>query len=139
VLGFVCAYLVPALKYPPNPPGVSAELEMGARTGRYFVIMLIAVVAAIGAIIAGRALTERLGGWNATIVATVGFGVVCGLAVLVLPLSPMHTEGFPPDLLWRFRLASIGTQAVLWISMGLLFGALTERAAHRESRAPVAA
>jgi predicted cobalt transporter CbtA len=29
--------------------------------------------------------------------------------------------------LWQFRLASLGTQAVLWITLGLGFGWLTER------------
>ena len=44
-------------------------------------------------------------------------------------------------LLWRFRLASLGTQAVLWTTMGLLFGALTERSLQerrRQQAAPAA-
>ncbi len=42
--------------------------------------------------------------------------------------------GFPATLLWRFRLASLGTQAVLWTTMGLLFGALTERSLQERRR-----
>jgi predicted cobalt transporter CbtA len=34
-------------------------------------------------------------------------------------------------LLWQFRLASLGMQLVMWATIGLLFGALTERAASR--------
>jgi len=30
-------------------------------------------------------------------------------------------------VLWRFRVASLGTQLVLWAGIGLLFGALAER------------
>jgi len=31
-------------------------------------------------------------------------------------------------VLWRFRIASMGMQFVMWSSIGLLFGWLTERA-----------
>jgi predicted cobalt transporter CbtA len=34
---------------------------------------------------------------------------------------------FPAAVLWQFRLASLGTQAVLWATLGLLFGWLTDR------------
>jgi hypothetical protein len=36
-------------------------------------------------------------------------------------------KGFPADTLWRFRLASLGTQACIWATLGLGFGALAER------------
>ena len=41
---------------------------------------------------------------------------------------------FPASVLWRFRLASLGTQLVLWLGMGLIFGALTERALRPHTR-----
>ena len=34
---------------------------------------------------------------------------------------------FPADVLWRFRLASLGLQVVLWSTIGLVFGVLAER------------
>jgi hypothetical protein len=37
---------------------------------------------------------------------------------------------FPATLLWSFRLASLGTQVVLWTGIGLLFAALM----HHERR-----
>ena len=47
-------------------------------------------------------------------------------------------EHFPATVLWQFRLAALGTQLVLWATLGLLFGWLTERrlqrAAPHESR-----
>jgi predicted cobalt transporter CbtA len=36
---------------------------------------------------------------------------------------------FPATVLWRFRLAALGTQLLLWGVIGGLFGALTERRA----------
>jgi Probable cobalt transporter subunit (CbtA) len=35
-------------------------------------------------------------------------------------------EDFPATLLWRFRLASLGTQTVLWTVLGLGFAAALE-------------
>src|SRR5437588_264847 len=72
---------------------------------------------------------------------TVGLGTgiaVAGVVALVV-LSYVVTPGvdevpavFPATLLWKFRMASIGTQAVLWGTLGVPFGALTER--HESSR-----
>ena len=39
-------------------------------------------------------------------------------------------------MLWRFRLASLGIQAVLWTTLGLGFGTLTERSLASAPPAP---
>jgi predicted cobalt transporter CbtA len=31
-------------------------------------------------------------------------------------------------VLWQFRMASLGAQTIMWATIGLAFGALTERA-----------
>jgi predicted cobalt transporter CbtA len=53
------------------------------------------------------------------------------IAYLVLPGVNEVPRDFPAAVLWRFRLASLGTQAVLWATLGLVFGALTERSLAR--------
>jgi len=40
-------------------------------------------------------------------------------------------DQFPALLLWNFRIASVGAQLIMWATLGLLFGALTQRAAAR--------
>jgi hypothetical protein len=35
--------------------------------------------------------------------------------------------GFPASTLWSYRLALIGTEAVLWGTIGVVFGALANR------------
>jgi len=37
-------------------------------------------------------------------------------------------EEFPAAVLWKFRIASLGAQFIMWATLGLLFGALTQRA-----------
>jgi putative cobalt transporter subunit CbtA len=133
--GFVAGSLVPFLKYPANPPGVESSLGMRERTALYFLVLLIAVLVAIGALIAGRSLVARWGAWNGAIAASLGFVVIVTVIGAVLPGAPSQGEGFPPELLWRFRVASLGTQAALWVALGLVFGALTERAERRDAAA----
>ena len=49
------------------------------------------------------------------------------VAYLVMPGTDPVPAAFPATALWRFRLASVGVQAVLWATLGIGFGALTER------------
>src|SRR6266508_3266618 len=60
---------------------------------------------------------------------------VLAVAGLVLPRIDEVAGDFPATVLWRFRLASVGTQLVLWTTFGLLFGALTERSLRRRAAA----
>jgi hypothetical protein len=53
--------------------------------------------------------------------------VIIAAIVRLLPEINEVPEGFSAVVLWRFRLASIGTQLVLWTALGVLFGLLTER------------
>jgi len=41
---------------------------------------------------------------------------------------------FPAALLWKFRIAAIGMQAIMWTTLGLLFGNLAERSLRAGSR-----
>lgn len=133
--GFVAVALVPFLKYPPNPPATGNADTLQQRTILYFLMIVIGVAAAIGAVIAGRALAPRLGTWNATIAAVLGYAVVIGLIQAVLPTIEEVPAGFPALTLWNFRLASLGTQVVTWATLGLVFGALTERSLRPRAQA----
>jgi predicted cobalt transporter CbtA len=130
-MGFTAAYLVPLLKYPANPPAIGNPDTIGRRTALYFLMLAISVAAAVGAVILARNLTPRLGAWNAVLVAVGAFVAVVAVAMLALPTVNEVPADFSATVLWRFRLASTGTQLVLWATIGLLFGALTERRVHR--------
>jgi len=51
------------------------------------------------------------------------------IAGLLLPAVNEVPAQFPAVVLWKFRVASIGAQFIMWATLGLLFGALTQRAA----------
>ncbi len=124
---FVAVYLMPFFKYPPNPPSVGNPDTIGRRTVLYLTMIAVSVVAACLAIGLRRRLLERCGEWNASLLAVALFVAVNVLAWVVLPRVSEVPAGFPADVLWRFRMASLGLQVVLWSTIGLVFGALTER------------
>jgi predicted cobalt transporter CbtA len=127
--GFTAVFAVPFLKYPANPPSAGNGDTIGRRTALYFLMVLIAVAAAVGATLVGRSLAPKYGAWNASLLAVAGFLVVAGVAAAILPGVDEVPADFSATLLWRFRLASVGTQLVLWTTLGVLYGALTQRAA----------
>jgi predicted cobalt transporter CbtA len=127
--GFIAVVLVPAMKYPPNPPAVGSAATIGPRTALFFTMLALSILAMVAAVALARRLRARLGAWNAAIIAGAAFIVVIALAQIALPDINEVPQAFSAVVLWRFRVASLGIQVVLWTTIGLLFGALTERAA----------
>jgi predicted cobalt transporter CbtA len=127
LLGFVSVYLTPILKYPANPPAVGLADTIGMRTSLYFSMLLISLGAMIAAGLLRSPLSKRFGGWNATLIAAGAYiAAVVGVASALPDVSEVP-EGFPAPLLWDFRIASLGAQAIAWAVLGLLFGVLAER------------
>ncbi len=127
-VGFVSVYVIPNLKYPANPPSVGAPDTIGIRTALYFSMLGLSVFGMVLAGIVRKRLVARHGEWSAAL-AAIGFYLVAMIvAAGVLPTINEVPRGFPAVVLWRFRVASFGMQAMMWTTLGLVFGALTERA-----------
>ena len=112
------------------------------------------VVFLVVASLVARKLSDRLGSWNAVLVGGLVYVVLAGVLMAVLPslgelasnvatYGPAATEtpqplrdaagrivfpGFDADLLYSFRLFSFAAQLLMWGVLGLVFGALAERA-----------
>lgn len=134
--GYVAVVLVPFLKYPAQPPAVGDPDTISERTAQYFGLIAISILLAIGAAYLARQYAPRIGAGNAVLAAAVGYVVVVALIALALPSPETVPDGFSATVLWRFRVASLGVQAVLWATFGVLFGYL---AAKLVERRPVAA
>jgi len=126
-IGFVTIVLVPSLKYPANPPSVGNPETIGVRTGAYFLIIAISIMAMVLAFQVRRRLAKSAGGWNASLIAALLFIALVSMCGHFLPAIDEVPAGFPASLLWNFRIASWETQVILWTTLGLLFGWLTER------------
>jgi predicted cobalt transporter CbtA len=126
--GLVAIYVAPNLKYPANPPSVGDPETITMRTELYFSIILISLAAMIAAWMLRNRLMARYGGWNAALIAGAAYLIVMVIVAMALPSVNEVPEGFPATVLWQFRMASLGAQTIMWATIGLAFGALTERA-----------
>ncbi|MGI4745511.1 MAG: CbtA family protein [Janthinobacterium lividum] len=125
--GLVVLILVPQIKYPANPPSVGDPATIGLRTGLYFEMIALSVVAAVAGVRIARKLLLRFGRWNAVLAGVGVYVVAMAVTMLVLPPVDEVPPAFLAVTLWHFRLASFGTNIVVWTVLGLGFGALTER------------
>lgn len=130
-VGFVSVALVPFLKYPATPPAVGDGDTIGMRTGVYFALVAISVVAAIAAVLLGRRLLASLGAYRAVVVACLAYLVVVVIAALLLP-TVNEIGDFPADTLWYFRRASLFTLATMWATIGVVLAGLVESLHRRE-------
>lgn len=119
--------LVPFMKYPANPPGIGDPDTLDRRTVLFITMIAITVVVAVAAARIRRQLLDRLGSWDAALLAALAFVILIVAAWLVLPDVQRTPAGFPADTLWGFRIASLGTNAVIWATIGLGFGMAAER------------
>jgi predicted cobalt transporter CbtA len=128
ISGIVAVYFVPILKYPANPPSVGNPDTIGMRTAFYFAMIAISLAAMIAAWMLRNQLVARYGGWNAALIAGAAYLIVVIAVGAALPEVSEVPDEFPAVVLWQFRIASAGAQLIMWTTIGLAFGALTERA-----------
>jgi magnesium-transporting ATPase (P-type) len=126
-LGFLTIAVVPALKYPANPPSVGNPETIRVRTAAFFLLILLSVVAALFAVQIERRFHSRLGVWNALLVASVFFVIVIAVTSRFLPNFDEVPAGFPVTLMWKFRVAALEMQLLLWSVLGFFFGWLADR------------
>jgi predicted cobalt transporter CbtA len=120
-------YLIPGLKYPPSPPALSLDETIRQRTLLYLLMVVVSAALLVAAVYAGRRLVTQLGAWNATLVAAGGYVVVIAVVMLILPGIHETPSDFPADVLYEFRLYSLGTQVVMWVTIALVFATLVSR------------
>lgn len=147
--GFLTLYFVPFLKYPANPPSIGNAGTIGLRAGLYGVMVVAAVVLAFFAVVVGQRLQARFGTWNAAVLAGMGYAVLVGVVMALLPalgtLTPgsgsltetpqplldakggIAFPGFDADLLYHFRIYSLLAQMILWAGIALVFAPLADR------------
>ncbi|ODU06462.1 MAG: cobalt transporter [Pseudonocardia sp. SCN 72-86] len=151
--GFVTLYLMPFLKYPANPPAIGNPDTIGDRSVLYLGMIVASVVFAGVSVWLGQRLQPRLGNWNSILLGVLAFIVLCGAVMALLPAlghlsanadvsGSVLTEtpqpltdangaivypGFNADLLFKFRLYSLGAQVILWTVLGVVFAPLAER------------
>src|SRR4051812_5288275 len=119
---FLSLYVIPFLKYPPSPPALSFDETIRQRTLLYVLIVVLSAALFAAAIWLGRYLLARYGAWSATLIAASAYVLSVAVVMAVLPTIDETPADFPADVLYTFRLYSLGTQAVLWAMIAVVFG-----------------
>ncbi len=132
-------YIVPALKYPASPPALSLDETIQQRTLLYLAMVVLSGALLVGAVVLGRSWVPKFGTWNATLAAGAAYLAAVAVVMLILPsidetpgplvddAGVIVYEGFPADVLYEFRLYSLGTQVVIYATIGLVFAMLVSR------------
>jgi hypothetical protein len=146
-MGLLSVYVVPSLKYPANPPSVGNGDSIGHRTTLYLLMIVASVALMVLAVVVRKRWVPRLGEWNATLAAAAVLLVGVAVCYLVFPgidevpqraipgvVRAVTDAGvtFPPTLLWRFRVASLAVQLVIWGTLALGFGVVAQRLFDRD-------
>ena len=134
-MAFGIVGLLPAVVLPANPPGVGEQATVSTRTEIYGAVLLCGVLIAMVTGLLISLLRDRgVGTVPTAVAATVLAVTLVAMVVILLPGSPDTVPAdMPAALVWRFRLASLGQQLVLWSGIGLGGGWLLDRAARRRS------
>jgi predicted cobalt transporter CbtA len=136
---FLSLYVIPFLKYPPNPPAVSLEETIRQRTLLYLLMVVLSAALLVAAVYLGHRLVAQFGHWSATLIGAGCYVVAISLVMLVLPTIDETPDDFPADVLYEFRLYSLGTQLVLWAIIGLVFASMAHRLLGERRRETVSA
>lgn len=110
---FTSAVLVPFLKFPASPPGVGDPATVGRRTALYVLLVGLSATAAWSAWRVRRTLVARgVADASASMTAVVGY-VAFVAAIFVLLPGTGGKNSLPAELVWRFRVTSLGGSALL--------------------------
>jgi hypothetical protein len=147
----ISLWVVPALKYPPSPPATSLDETIKQRALLYVLMVALSALFMVAAVYLAFQLTPKLGAWNATLAAGGAYIVAVAILMLVLPTideipGPMVNEagtivfpGFPATDLYEFRLYALGTQVIVWTTIGLAGAAMLHRLLDSKQQEPITA
>ncbi|PYE17276.1 CbtA family protein [Paraburkholderia silvatlantica] len=127
LIALIVVVIAPGLKYPANPPSVGDPDTIGMRTALYFLMIVTSLLAMVFSARVRRSLIARLGAWNATLTGIGLYVLIIAAIEIALPTINEVPAAFPAVVLWKFRIAALGMQIVMWTTLGLLFGALAQR------------
>jgi hypothetical protein len=129
---FTAVALVPALKYPANPPGVGLDDTMAVRSSTFLTMTVASVLIAVVATAVAVAGSRTWGGWRAAALAGGGYVAAMVVTITVLPGFDEVPQRFPAPVLAEFRSYSLLSQAVMWAVIGVVAAAQATRSARAE-------
>ena len=120
---FFVLFLVPALKYPANPPAVGDPETIVYRQSLYIGILAISGFSALGLAL----LYRNIGAIESKkIIIPLTYAAIIAIAFLILPPNPDEIT-ISTDLLMDFRIASTLTMGIFWGILGIVLGSFWDK------------
>jgi predicted cobalt transporter CbtA len=130
---FFVIFMIPALKYPANPPAVGDPETIEYRESLYTTMLVISGFAALSVAILYRSLGQKRRESRKIIVPTV-YAVIIASAFVVLPANPDEIT-ISSNLLMDFRIVAAITMGIFWGILGILLGSFWDIVKPHETRA----
>jgi predicted cobalt transporter CbtA len=128
-------FLVPALKYPANPPAVGDPETIYYRESLYIGFLAISGFTTLGLAFLYRklgSLAQSSYRKNRIIVVPLIYAAVMVGAYLIMPPNPDEVSA-PMDLVQEFRIASVFTMSIFWGLLGLILSIMWDRVKPHET------
>ena len=124
-LMFFVLFLVPALKYPANPPAVGNPATIYYRESLFIGFIAVSGFSTLGLALLYRKLGKNQSKRKIGIPLIIYAAIMIG-AYLVFPPNPDRIT-IPMDLILSFRIASVFTTSIFWGLLGIIFGAFWDK------------
>lgn len=121
--GFLVAVLVPSLYLPPNPPGIETSLSVITRQSIFFAIIIAGVLASIVFWTVYSRLSRKYNPMSGLSIGALALAAIIITAFLLVP-SNSNIPSVPSDLLWKYRVESLGAMFAFWAIMGMMVNAV---------------
>jgi predicted cobalt transporter CbtA len=119
-------YIVPALKYPANPPAVGGPETIYLRQSLYIGYLAISGFSALGLAFLYRKLGKANRQKAKKILVPTIYGAIMIVAFAAMPPNPDAITA-PMDLVMSFRIASGFTMSVFWGLLGVILGTFWDK------------
>lgn len=116
-------FMIPALKYPANPPAVGDPETISYRQIIYLVFLAISGFSVLALAFVYRKLGT---GWAKKAIVLSLYAAIMAVAFVAMPPNPDEIAA-PMDLVVSFRIASAFTMSMFWGLLGIILGAFWDR------------
>jgi predicted cobalt transporter CbtA len=121
---WLALFLVPALKYPANPPAVGDPETIYYRQNLYLAFVAISGFSALSLAFLYRKIGSPVQAKKAILPAA--YVAIMAAAFVVMPANPDQISA-PTDLVVNFRIASAFTMSVFWGLLGMMLGSFWDK------------
>jgi predicted cobalt transporter CbtA len=123
---FFVIFLIPALKYPANPPAVGNPSTIYYREMLYVGFIAVSGFSALALAFSYRRLQIYFSEKPIWLIVPLIYTVIMISAYIVFPPNPDKAT-IPTDLIISFRVASISTIGIFWGVLGIIVGVLWDK------------